>query len=275
VPPAKLPGPVHRQVGRAKWVKCSFFAVERWEWEAASRGAPNPTSPVLGLALASCNLAQFALLIKQKTGKSLLAYNGYGCRCGSGGSKQPLDATDRCCRDHDCCYKKLVSSGCSPKTAAYKYSFRGTPITCGTGNRCQRETCTCDKRAVQCFQRAASSYLQRAASSYLQRAASSYRKSYYNYPRSKCKGGTSSCQPHLPAWGSKPDRNHQNWEGSAFPVARQDMEQPQGSKPDRNHQNWEGSAFPVAREDLAQPQGTEKAPSTFPQSLSTEKNTFP
>lgn len=50
---------------------------------------------MLGLALASCNLAQFAVMIKQKTGKSALAYNGYGCYCGWGGSKQPLDATDR------------------------------------------------------------------------------------------------------------------------------------------------------------------------------------
>ncbi|XP_059722518.1 basic phospholipase A2 caudoxin-like [Haemorhous mexicanus] len=132
---------------------------------------------VLGLALASCNLAQFAAMIKQKTGKSALAYNGYGCYCGWGGSKQPLDATDRCCHTHDCCYKKLVASGCSPKTTTYKYVFRGNQITCGNGNSCQKQTCACDKRAVECFQR----------------AASSYRKSYSNYPNSKCKGRTPSC----------------------------------------------------------------------------------
>lgn len=40
-------------------------------------------------------MAQFGLMIMQKTGKSPLAYNGYGCYCGWGGSKQPLDATDR------------------------------------------------------------------------------------------------------------------------------------------------------------------------------------
>uniref|UniRef100_A0A8D2M9M0 Phospholipase A2 n=1 Tax=Zonotrichia albicollis TaxID=44394 RepID=A0A8D2M9M0_ZONAL len=108
----------------------------------------------LGLALASCNLAQFAAMIKKKTGKSALAYNGYGCHCGWGGSKQPLDATDRCCHAHDCCYKKLVAAGCKPKTTTYKYSFQKNQITCGESGR----ACECDKRAVECFQRAASSY---------------------------------------------------------------------------------------------------------------------
>ncbi|XP_074414790.1 basic phospholipase A2 caudoxin [Zonotrichia albicollis] len=131
----------------------------------------------LGLALASCNLAQFAAMIKKKTGKSALAYNGYGCYCGWGGSKQPLDATDRCCHAHDCCYKKLVAAGCKPKTTTYKYSFRKNQITCGNGKPCQKRTCECDKRAVECFQR----------------AASSYRKSYSNYPNSKCRGRTPSC----------------------------------------------------------------------------------
>ncbi|NXT62108.1 PA2GE phospholipase, partial [Chaetops frenatus] len=129
------------------------------------------------LGLASCNLAQFGVMIKLKTGKSPLAYDGYGCYCGWGGSKQPLDATDRCCQAHDCCYKRLTSSHCSPKTATYKYFFRGNQITCGAGNSCQTRTCACDKAAVECFQR----------------TASSYRKSYAQYPQSKCKGPTPSC----------------------------------------------------------------------------------
>ncbi|NXB67903.1 PA2GE phospholipase, partial [Struthidea cinerea] len=128
-------------------------------------------------ALASCNLAQFGLMIKQMTGKSPLDYNGYGCYCGWGGSKRPLDATDRCCHAHDCCYKKLVSSHCNPKMAIYIYSFRKNQITCGRGNSCQKRTCECDKKAVECFRR----------------AANTYRKSYDNYPQSKCKGPTPSC----------------------------------------------------------------------------------
>ncbi|NXH97321.1 PA2GE phospholipase, partial [Pachycephala philippinensis] len=129
------------------------------------------------LALASCNLAQFALMIKQRTGRSALDYNRYGCYCGWGGSKQPLDATDRCCHAHDCCYKKLTSSHCSPKTVIYLYSSRGNQITCGGGTSCQKRTCACDKAAVDCFKR----------------AAGTYSKSYDNYPQSKCKGRTPSC----------------------------------------------------------------------------------
>uniref|UniRef100_A0A8D2MAG9 Phospholipase A2 n=1 Tax=Zonotrichia albicollis TaxID=44394 RepID=A0A8D2MAG9_ZONAL len=119
--------------------------------------APHSLQQFLGLALASCNLAQFAAMIKKKTGKSALAYNGYGCHCGWGGSKQPLDATDRCCHAHDCCYKKLVAAGCKPKTTTYKYSFQKNQITCGerNGKPCQKRACECDKRAVECFQRAA------------------------------------------------------------------------------------------------------------------------
>ncbi|NXR45253.1 PA2A phospholipase, partial [Hippolais icterina] len=129
------------------------------------------------LGLASCNLAQFALMITQRTGKLPQAYNGYGCYCGWGGSKQPVDATDRCCHAHDCCYKKLVSAGCRPKTDVYKYTARGNQIICGPGNSCERRICACDKAAVDCFKR----------------VASSYHKAYDNYPKSKCKGTTPSC----------------------------------------------------------------------------------
>ncbi|KAJ7416616.1 hypothetical protein BTVI_35102 [Pitangus sulphuratus] len=46
------------------------------------------------LALAYCNVLQFGAMIKHKTGKSPLSYNGYGCYCSWRGSKEPLDATD-------------------------------------------------------------------------------------------------------------------------------------------------------------------------------------
>ncbi|XP_041871794.1 acidic phospholipase A2 PLA-1-like isoform X2 [Corvus kubaryi] len=131
----------------------------------------------LGLALVSCNLLQFGSMIKKKTGKSPLAYNRYGCYCGWGGSKQPLDATDRCCHAHDCCYKRLASSHCNAKITTYKYSFQNNQIICGAGNSCQKRSCACDKAAVDCFHR----------------AANTYRKSYDNYPQSKCKGRTPSC----------------------------------------------------------------------------------
>ncbi|NWV37121.1 PA2GE phospholipase, partial [Grantiella picta] len=129
------------------------------------------------LSLASCNLGQFGFMITQVTGKSPLAYNGYGCYCGWGGTKQPVDATDRCCHAHDCCYKRLVAAGCRPKSDIYKYTYRGNRVICGSGSSCERRICACDKAAVECFKR----------------TAGSYRKSYANYPQSKCKGRAPSC----------------------------------------------------------------------------------
>ncbi|NWQ97342.1 PA2GE phospholipase, partial [Burhinus bistriatus] len=132
---------------------------------------------VAGLAPASSDLFQFASMIKHKTGKLALSYNGYGCYCGLGGSKQPVDATDWCCHAHDCCYRRLSSSGCNPKRVTYKMSFQGSQIICGSGNFCQRQTCECDKRAAECFQRTARTYHWR----------------YKNYPNFLCKGRTPSC----------------------------------------------------------------------------------
>ncbi|KAM8990191.1 group IIE secretory phospholipase A2-like [Ara ararauna] len=130
-----------------------------------------------GLVPAGCNLIQFSSMIKHKTGKSPLSYNGYGCYCGWGGSKQPLDATDRCCHAHDCCYKRLSSSRCSPKLVKYTYSIQGSKITCESGTWCQTGSCKCDLQAVECFQR----------------AEGTFRNSYRNYPNSLCKGSTPSC----------------------------------------------------------------------------------
>ncbi|NXS63851.1 PA2GE phospholipase, partial [Brachypteracias leptosomus] len=129
------------------------------------------------LVPASCNVLQFGSMIKHKTGKSPLAYNGYGCYCGLGGSKRPLDKTDWCCHAHDCCYKKLASSRCNPKVATYKYHIKGKQITCKSGSWCKRRSCECDKKAAECFQR----------------AAKSYHNSYKNYPNFLCKGRSPSC----------------------------------------------------------------------------------
>ncbi|NXG91413.1 PA2GE phospholipase, partial [Stercorarius parasiticus] len=129
------------------------------------------------LAPTGGNLIQFGSMIKYKTRKSPLSYNGYGCYCGLGGSKQPLDATDWCCHAHDCCYKRISSLSCRPKLVKYNYSTQGGQIICGPGTLCQRQSCNCDKRAAECFQRTARTYQNR----------------YKNYPNYLCKGQTSSC----------------------------------------------------------------------------------
>ncbi|NXC12594.1 PA2GE phospholipase, partial [Corythaeola cristata] len=129
------------------------------------------------LALASCNLLRFSAMIKHKTGKSPLSYNGYGCYCGLRGSKPPVDATDWCCHAHDCCCKKLSSSSCSPKLVTYKYSTRGSQIICGSGTSCETRSCKRDRKAAECFQR----------------AAKTYSNSYKNDFDFLCQGSTPSC----------------------------------------------------------------------------------
>ncbi|NXN40127.1 PA2GE phospholipase, partial [Rhinoptilus africanus] len=123
------------------------------------------------------NLIQFGSMIEHKTGKSPLSYNGYGCYCGLGGSKQPVDATDRCCHAHDCCYKRISSLFCSPKLVKYNYFTQGNQIICGPGTSCQTQSCNCDKQAAECFQRTARTYQNR----------------YKNYPNLLCRGQTPSC----------------------------------------------------------------------------------
>uniref|UniRef100_A0A8B9SRL8 Phospholipase A2 n=1 Tax=Anas platyrhynchos TaxID=8839 RepID=A0A8B9SRL8_ANAPL len=127
---------------------------------------------------------QFGAMIKLKTGKNPLAYNGYGCYCGLGGGKQPLDATDWCCHAHDCCYGrlKLLSPGCNPVLVHYKYSIHGNHIVCGAGTTCEKIACECDKAAAECFKR----------------TLWTYNKNYKNYLNLWCKGSSPSCYRRQP-----------------------------------------------------------------------------
>uniref|UniRef100_A0A8C0BJ56 Phospholipase A2 n=1 Tax=Buteo japonicus TaxID=224669 RepID=A0A8C0BJ56_9AVES len=60
-------------------------------------------------------IIELAGAISCGTGRSPLAYIGYGCYCGLGGQGWPKDKTDWCCHRHDCCYDKAEKEGCSPK----------------------------------------------------------------------------------------------------------------------------------------------------------------
>ncbi|KAM7324070.1 hypothetical protein ACRRTK_016375 [Alexandromys fortis] len=58
---------------------------------------------------------QFQRMVRHITGRSaFFSYYGYGCYCGLGGRGIPVNATDRCCWAHDCCYHKLKELAASP-----------------------------------------------------------------------------------------------------------------------------------------------------------------
>ncbi|XP_013393798.1 neutral phospholipase A2 agkistrodotoxin-like [Lingula anatina] len=101
------------------------------------------------------NFFQFGRMIKRRTGRSALDYNGYGCWCGLGGKGTPKDGVDRCCRAHDYCYDRLIKSGCrSPVWNSYRYTLRwGIYCYRGGNDRCELGGCRCDRTAAYCFAR--------------------------------------------------------------------------------------------------------------------------
>ncbi|XP_062821634.1 group IIE secretory phospholipase A2-like [Anolis carolinensis] len=122
------------------------------------------------------NLIQFADMVRRATGRlPSLFYNGYGCYCGLGGSKQPLDPTDWCCQAHDCCYGRASELSCNPKMEMYSYSFQGGTIVCGGVTLCQRLACECDKAASLCFR------------------AAPFRTRNIYFPNFLCRGKTPPC----------------------------------------------------------------------------------
>uniref|UniRef100_A0A8D0BVN4 Phospholipase A2 n=1 Tax=Salvator merianae TaxID=96440 RepID=A0A8D0BVN4_SALMN len=121
------------------------------------------------------NLLQFGIMIRATTGKSAFPhYSTYGCYCGIGGKGDPVDATDRCCQVHDCCYGKMSSLGCNPKMEIYSYSIQKGSVICGK-TLCKRMICECDAAAAECFQK------------------STYHLKYAYYPNWLCKGASPDC----------------------------------------------------------------------------------
>uniref|UniRef100_A0A5F4WEV9 Phospholipase A2 n=1 Tax=Callithrix jacchus TaxID=9483 RepID=A0A5F4WEV9_CALJA len=82
-----------------------------------------------------------------------------------------------CCFAHDCCYKRLERRGCGTKFLSYKFSNKGSSITCAKQDSCRSQLCQCDKAAASCFAR----------------NKRSYNKKYQYYSNKQCSGSTPRC----------------------------------------------------------------------------------
>ncbi|KAH9509521.1 Phospholipase A2, major isoenzyme [Bulinus truncatus] len=116
------------------------------------------------------NTAQLCHIINTYNSRHCSAYAAYGCFCGlrSWGSN-PVDGSDRCCRQHDHCF---ASTGCRLlPLLTYSYHCSGSSCTCRDRNRysCEYRSCQCDIQLAQCLQTA------------------SYSGRYYLYSRRNCR----------------------------------------------------------------------------------------
>ncbi|XP_020754843.1 phospholipase A2, membrane associated-like [Odocoileus virginianus] len=108
----------------------------------------------IGLLQVHGTMADFQKMIKFTTGKEpLTSYGFYGCHCGAGSRGTPKDATDWCCRAHDCCYENLKKRGCRTTFQSYNFIFQRGQIVCGDQDFCKRRLCQCDKTAADCLDR--------------------------------------------------------------------------------------------------------------------------
>ncbi|XP_062478051.1 phospholipase A2-like [Pezoporus occidentalis] len=97
-------------------------------------------------------IIELAGAISCGTGRSPLAYIGYGCYCGLGGHGWPKDKTDWCCHRHDCCYDKAEKEGCSPKVQRYQWACEQNAVQCDNlTDRCEKMVCLCDQEAAKCW----------------------------------------------------------------------------------------------------------------------------
>ncbi|XP_051485094.1 phospholipase A2-like [Apus apus] len=97
-------------------------------------------------------IVELAGAISCGTGRSPLAYIGYGCYCGLGGQGWPKDKTDWCCHRHDCCYDKAEKEGCSPKSQRYQWVCEQNTVKCDNlTDRCEKMVCLCDQEAAKCW----------------------------------------------------------------------------------------------------------------------------
>ncbi|XP_006883740.1 PREDICTED: group IID secretory phospholipase A2 [Elephantulus edwardii] len=134
---------------------------------------------VAGVIPTQSGILNLNKMIQQMTGKTpLFSYWFYGCHCGPKGRGQPKDATDWCCKTHDCCYMALKSKNCRYTTDHYKYNMTHDDIHCSLdGTWCERHLCDCDKKLAMC----------------LKHNLDTYNKYLRFYWRPRCQGPTSKC----------------------------------------------------------------------------------
>ncbi|XP_062449694.1 otoconin-90-like [Rhea pennata] len=124
--------------------------------QRARRSRPEMKNLLLFAVLLVCepppargSVLELKRMVKSTTGRSaLLSYSWYGCFCGIGGRGTPVDATDRCCHAHDCCYRKLRESNCRPLITPYEFNVTDGDVACAdelTQGRQRRDAARCGK----------------------------------------------------------------------------------------------------------------------------------
>ncbi|XP_061761277.1 uncharacterized protein LOC133555861 isoform X2 [Nerophis ophidion] len=94
-------------------------------------------------------------IIKCTTQSPAFAYLWYGCYCGLGGHGNPVDETDECCHQHDCCYNRAEKEGCKPKTDRYKWTCEDNMAICDAlTDQCEKILCKCDREFGDCLKNA-------------------------------------------------------------------------------------------------------------------------
>ncbi|KAM9494285.1 phospholipase A2-like [Clarias gariepinus] len=101
------------------------------------------------------SVVNLAGVIKCTTDRLAISYVGYGCYCGLGGKGWPIDNTDWCCHEHDCCYQNVVAAGCKTLTNNYRWTCKNHQVICDSINdRCDKMLCKCDSELAQCIRKA-------------------------------------------------------------------------------------------------------------------------